>query len=263
MKDEEVKAEAERLGIDISDMTWNERHSVISKALAEEEADGPSKKEYEELKRQLIAEKAKNKEYRVKYEDADPGVRPTTKDYLNLPIEIAPYIDDKGTPGIPKGLTLEELNHDVIYDDNDYVRDGIPEGLQKGQDISGTFSHKGYRSEKVIGTRGDPCFNAGLCIYPKENFITVYTGDINKPEQEGYLWRHVKSLLKQVNGGTYLAKYRGEIYGHGDVPGQIFQIKGRYALPKEYVHNLMQRITREERARKMEEQKYQEGLNNG
>lgn len=265
MNDEQVHSEAKRLGIDISNMEWNERHSVVSKALAAETKDRDLLAELEKAKRELAVEKARNKEMRVRHENYDDGRDPTRDEMLNIPIEVAPYIPDKGRPGHPKGIVEEELNYDVTYNNNDFVRDGMPQNLREGESQFGTFQHRGYMQQKVIGTRGDPCYNAGIKWNPNEMFMTVYTGDVNKPEKEGYLWAQIKALLKTINGGAYLNKYRTELYGqpNAGIEGMISHIKGRYILPKEYANDLIQRIQKEERKRIMEEQKYQKGLDDG
>lgn len=248
MNKQEVEANAARLGIDITGMTWNEQVSTVAKAMASEPRKKISEDEVTKLKRELAEAKARNKEYQIKYENFDSGSAPTGDELRNIPIEIAPLIGAEGDKK-PKYLFEEEVGNDVSYHEENYLRDGIPQDMTKGENRSGTFKHLGYKNNKVIATTGGPLRNAGIQWDPEALFPIVYS-----QTQKGYLWTAVRATLLTINGGYYLTEFDKDIHGDQHQRGKLFSIMNRLALPIEFGNWMFKEIEKREARRMKEEQ---------
>ncbi|CAJ0596482.1 unnamed protein product [Cylicocyclus nassatus] len=117
--------------------------------------------EYQRLKKELEVERAKNKAYGVRYENKDEGEEPTAKVLKEQDIIIAPEIKPDNRPKYPKYMFNEELNNDVAYSDDDYVKNGRPENLKRGDYAVGHYGHQTYLDKKVVATTGGPLQNVG------------------------------------------------------------------------------------------------------
>lgn len=183
MNKQEVLQHAKRLGIDVSNMTWNEMHSTVTKALKDTDKKISESQELQDLRRELRKEKARNKELKVKYENQDPGRAPTEEELDMYDIEITPYIANN-KKWKPNGQTEVELNQNVNYDDNNYMIKRLPDDIHSAER---SFTHLNYLSDKVIGVRADPIRNVGTTLRKGEVFKSAYIGSRLRPKQEGYL----------------------------------------------------------------------------
>lgn len=250
MNKQEVLQHAKRLGIDVSNMTWNEMHSTVTKALKDTDKKISESQELQELRRELRKEKARNKELKVKYENQDPGRAPTEEELNKYDIEITPYIANN-KKWKPNGQTEVTLNQNVNYDDNNYMFKGMPENTNSAER---SFTHLNYLSDKVVGVRADPIRNVGTTLRRGEVFKSAYIGSLSRPKAEGYLWTDVKKHLSHINGGVYIEEYADDIFGNNNKKAALQQIGGRYVLPKPFVHNLLRKIAKQEKLRAMEEE---------
>lgn len=251
MKKDEAINILHEAGINTEGLSWNELHSLAVKTLKEKPVSATQSNEYLKLKRELEIEKAKNKELQIKYENRDSGRAPTAEELLNNPILVAPHIPHMGRPKNPKYLFEEELGQDVVYEDIDYVKNGIPQNMKQGEQRMSGFQHCSYKKNKVTATTGGPLQNPGLELRSDEKFLTVFDGN-----REGYLWSQAKKELMKINHGYYYQKYMGDIYGGNGKKGKLTSIMGRYAIEKTWFDAVLQDITKAEKKRKVEERGY-------
>lgn len=244
---EELIELAKQYKIDYEGLEYNDLSSKV--AQAEKEAM-TTNAEIVKLRKQLEAEKAKNKQMKVQYENLDDGREPTHEELMNLPIEVAPYIPSMGKLNSPKYVFEEDLGQDVNYVEHDYTKTGVPEGMQPGDErIPLQFEHKGYKQNKVKSTTAGPTANAGICLYPGDTFMTIYDD-----KQTGYLWADVMPFLKNLRNGYYYDKYKDRIRKSQTM---IFR---RYAIPKEVMDSIWIDIKKEEMKKDVEDKQFENFL---
>lgn len=233
--------EAERLGLDVSDMTWPELQKAVSKALAIEELKGVHNPD--------TSTPGKKKS------DWDGDV---TERYLGATVLLSPELKPeryrllKYDEILGDDYDVEERRFDIDGNDNVYDISGGSVDYDNVIDsfhdyTTGTYRLKKRKDRKVIAMSSVPKENSGMYIRPGIDPAVVVTWQ----GRVGYLWKHwrypnVKALLQE--SGYY------QDYKHlfKDEPN-VWYAKGQLVCDPNLVMKVLREI--EQRAQEEAEEK--------
>lgn len=248
--------EAERLGIDVSDMNWPQLQKAVSDALKREELgvlDTPHATT-------PIMEEA------VKPKQSNP-LEPYLDKTIILSPELRPerYRLVKYDEVLGNEVEVEERSFD-IDPNTDQVFDVTGDKVEHASQIdeyhdytTGTYRIKARSDRQVIGMASVPKENPMLSFRPGIDWATVVTFK----GKSGYLWKHwrypnVSALLKQA-GDEYYEKYR-KVFK--DQPN-VFYLCGHLVCNPYLVHRVLKEIQEDARRKKVEQKAYEKQLGIG
>lgn len=181
---EECLKEADRLGIDIAGMTWQQLQKAVRIALTREEL-GDLGKPTEVAKMVEKAEEKAEAEKPALVKKADEMVKELRGQTLHLIPELAPsvtraihYDEELGDD-----LLVEEKYYDIRNVDNELGGNGV---------ASGTYILKGKTGRKVVAESALPKENPGREFTFGKDYVDVVTWNNTR----GYRWKHVRKLLE-------------------------------------------------------------------
>lgn len=248
MKKEILYEEAERLGVDLSGLTWPQMQKAVIDAQDSEKASEARSKEILTQITQALKEEAVPGEeitVRVPLDDNDLMERMKGKtlvicpEMAATPIQLFGYEEELGDE-----LEVEEMTFDPM--------DG---SLSTNKDLAtGTYKIKGKTGQKVKAKVGLPKEGCGITFRPDVDWFPVCTFQ----GHTGYLWTHhrlpnVKDAL--IKSGNY-EKYRERFKHEPD----IWHSGGKLlACRIDLVHSIMQEIEAEAK-KKHEEEKQREAF---
>lgn len=233
--------EAERLGLDVSDMTWPELQKAVSKALALEKLG-----------------------QKVNPDTSSPGKKGSdrdgdfTKNYLGATVLLSPELKPeryrllKYDEVLGDDYDVEERRFDIDGNDNVYDISGGKVDYNNVIDsfhdyTTGTYRLKKRKDRKVVAMSSVPKENSGMYIRPGIDPAVVVTWQ----GRVGYLWKHwrypnVKALLQE--SGYY------QDYKHlfKDEPN-VWYAKGQLVCDPNLVMKVLHEI--EQRAQEKAEEK--------
>ena len=185
MPKEEMLAAAERLGVDLSGLSWSEQQKAVQEALAKEDSflDSP------EPKPKPTKKESKN-ELHQKMADSIKGSKPVllAEQYNPVRNQIIKY--------------AEYLGDEVRTKNVSYLTDGVPEGLNGGQSMS--YIVQGKTGRKAYALSTIPQMNVRITYDPNKHWYAPIMTDYNG--RQGYVWKHpmyrgIKPLL--IESGYY------------------------------------------------------------
>lgn len=272
-KKEDWLAEADRLGIDTSDMDWPTLQKTVSQALKREE--------YGMLDQGGLAEKlVKEAEDLQLKKVIEPGVdidgdRPTqTFADIAQPLPTAPKAKTGGIIGkLKKALSPEEkrlkqfagqeiklapeiypnaqraihyredLGEEILVDEKHYDIRGLEFNTGTNVD-SGTYVIRGKSGERTVATSAIPKEQPGLYFRPDMDYAIV----VNFMGRSGYLWTHqrlpnIKALLQESG---YYEEYKSVFK---DEPN-IWYSAGLLCCNVSVVHQVFKEIEEKERVKR-------------
>lgn len=249
----EIIAEAERLGIDISGMTWQQQQQAVARALRGEEpvVDGKTKAERDEELERLRAELAAAKEAAravpqvpVIFKLGTNEVQPTIEDYENAVLIASPM---QQPTQYQKQKWYETLGEEKLTED---IYLGVGKQSPFAADEDG-LKTKTYRvidtGRPVIATSTMPKYSCMLTWRPTKDLCAIATYGNHR----GYLWTHhrlpnVKNLLQQM--GVY------EEYKHlwQEGSGRIFYLGGLLCVDIPFTDETFRRIEQDLKKRDRE-----------
>ena len=243
-------SEAERLGIDLTGMSWHEQQKVVQEAMKADEPvnDKPELvgKDVESTYVDEIAE-LKAEIARLKAEAGEPEASKGKEEVeINLPrqrIILAPQIQ-------PTNIQLikydEELGQDidveeVYYDVSEHSR------VATAKDMStGTYRIKGTKNRKVVAQSTIPKQNAGVDFeWWEDDFVVITDPSTGK---KGYPWTHqsyhnVKQLLMDTG---YYFEYK-DLFKAALHPENVWYSAGKMLVCDiNMVRNVMREIEMKE-----------------
>lgn len=242
---EDCIKEAQRLGIDVSGMSWPELQRVVSKALKHEERGDMDVPAYERF---------------VKPDPIDNMEQRMLRPYLGKTIMLSPELASeryrlvKYDEILGNEIEVEERSFDM--DDNDRVFDksGGEVNYENVVDqyhdyTTGTYRIKNRSDRKVVAMSSVPKENAGMFFRPGYDYATVVTWK----GRAGYLWKHwhypnVKALLKQSG---YYQEYK---HLFKDEPNVWYAAGKMLVCDPHLVHQVFQEI-QDKQAKKNAEEK--------
>ena len=246
-KKEDWLAEAERLGIDVSDLDWPSLQKVVSQALKREEygildQETEVTKVYEEIQdiAKQIEEKPKSGGIIGKLKKKIAPEEESLKQFSGQEIKIAPEI----YPNAQRAVHYrEELGNELIIDEKHYDIRGLE--FTTGTNVdSGTYIIKGKTGERVVATSAIPKEQPGLFFRPDMDYavVVVFMG------RAGYLWTHhrlpnIKALLRESG---YYEEYRSMFK---DEPN-IWYSAGLLCCDPSVVHHVFKEIEEKERIKR-------------
>lgn len=250
-------AEAERLGIDVSGMSWPDMQAAVSTALKREELGVLDKK----TTVSKVAEKASK--------SADPRLIQAQKEYemlkpyLGKTIMLSPELKAeryrlvKYDEVLGNEVEVEERKFD-IDPETDRVFDvsggkvNYDNTVDEYHDYTtGTYRIKNRSDRKVIAMSSVPKENSGMFFRPGYDYATVVVWN----GRAGYLWKHwrypnVKALLKAA-GDQYYQKYKGRFK---DEPNVWYAAGKQLVCDPHLVHQTLRDIQEDARKARMEEE---------
>ena len=236
MKKEELQAEAERLGIDISGMKYQEQVAAVSAALRNDSSQIPVANPKPVEEKQVNPEEMKrrrNIEYGRQLLDEVRGRR----------IIVAPGIRPPENPGVAMTANKydEELDSEMDVEEISYGLDSL--GNPFGDVANnGTFRVVGRSQKKVVGKASIPKENAQIQFTVGEDWFPVIIDSTTG--QRGYPFkRYVKPYL--IKAGVY-EDYRDR-FDSKKYPGNCFYISGWSCVDKDLVDWIFEDINRKAR----------------
>lgn len=261
-KKEDWLAEAERLGIDASEMDWPTLQKTVSQALKREEygmLDRENK--FTEVAKEVfdIAQPDSNVANADERNDGDGKPEPkkakglkgkrkkqllpeeeALKKFKGQELKIAPEI----YPNAQRAVHYrEELGDELILDEKHYDIRGLE--FDTGTNIdSGTYIIRGKTGERVIATSAIPKEQPGLFFRPDMDYAVV----VAFMGRAGYLWTHhrlpnIKALLKESG---YYEEYKSQFK---DEPN-IWYSAGLLCCDPSVVHHVFNEIEEKERIKR-------------
>ena len=254
-KKEDWLAEAERLGIDTSDMDWPTLQKTVSQALKREEygmldRETQVAQVYKEVTEPEVADIAKPIEQPKptkstgligKLKKALSPEERRLKQFAGQELRIAPEI----YPNAKRALHYrEELGDELIVEEKHFDIRGLGFTAETDDSKSGTYYVKGKTGQKTVATSGIPKEQPGLYYRPDMDYATVVTF----MNRAGYLWTHqrlpnVKALLKESG---YFEEYK---HLFKDEPN-IWYSAGLLCCDPSVVHQVFKEIEEKERIKR-------------
>lgn len=252
MPKEEMLAAAERLGVDLSGLSWSEQQKAVREALAQSDYffDSPkpepkpikkeSKKEEKEENPDRNPEQKFLEEYEAKmlqsYKEAKP-VR-ITAEIKPMRNALFKYDEDLG-----EGLEVEDVS---------YVS-GMPNLDQRDQ-MTSTYAVKGKTGRKVFAKSTLPRENVMIYRDLHKHWLAPIVRDFHG--RDGYIWSHPKygGIKKLLIDSGYFEDYR-DLF-RGDLhPANIWMAGGKFfAVNMQLCERIFKEIER--KAKKEEENGY-------
>lgn len=195
MKKEVLQAEAERLGVDLSGLTWPQQQAAVTEAQkSEKQGIEVSRETMKELV-EVLKDEPQVKEVTVHVPIDEPDFMQQMR---GKKIIICPEM--AATPNQLFGYE-EELGEDLLVEE--VVFDINNTGLKASQEMAnGTFNVTGKTGKKVIAQSGLPKEGCEISFRPDKDWFPIcrFQG------REGYLWTHhrlpnVKHVL--ISSGYY------------------------------------------------------------
>jgi len=247
-------AEAERLGIDVSGMSWSELQKAVSNGLKNEIKD----KQPEKIKKPKEKTVDQYDQRRLQAIKEAEMIKP----YIGKTVVLAPELKSeryrliKYDEVLGNEIEVEERqfdidrNTDMLYDKSGGKVDYDNTVDQYHDYTTGTYRIKNRSDRKVVAMSSVPKENAGMIFRPGIDYATVVTWN----GRAGYLWKHwrypnVKALL-QAAGDEYYQKYKGRFK---DEPN-VWYAAGKMLVCDPYlVHKTLRDIENDEKQRRAEE----------
>lgn len=261
-KKEDWLAEADRLGIDTSDMDWPTLQKTVSQALKREEYGMLDRENgFTQVAKQYYGDT--DGDVGV-YNMAEPEPKPaptpkpekksgimgrkkkeltpeeSLKQFRGQELKIAPEI----YPNAQRAVHYkEDLGEELIIDEKHYDIRGLQ--FDTGTNIdSGTYIIKGKTGERVIATSAIPKEQPGLFFRPDMDYAVVAVF----MNRAGYLWTHhrlpnIKALLKESG---YYEEYKNTFK---DEPN-IWYSAGLLCCDPSVVHHVFKEIEEKERVKR-------------
>lgn len=243
MKKEELLAEAERLGIDISTMKYQDQVAAVARAQRQEQEGKPIDISEITSAVEVKRDETRNVKQDKRKKDIEMG-RKVWNEVKGKRIVIAPMIRPEEANVLFK--YDEELGDDVEVEEVYYDLGtlGNPSG-NVNQD--GTFRIKQKTGKKVIAQSTIPKENAGIDYYVGDWFPTVKDPVSGR---EGYQYKkYVEPLLRKSGHFQEYAEY----FDHRKYPNNVFYISGWSCCDKDLVNWIFNDINRKEQERKERE----------
>ena len=251
-KKEDWLAEADRLGIDTSDMDWPTLQKTVSKALKMEElgmtdTDGDSVINPNTNPVMNLAEPIENMKVAPgkggiigKRKKALSPEEIRLKQFAGQEMKLAPEI----YPNAQRAVHYkEDLGEEIIVDEKHYDIRGLE--FNTGTNIdSGTYIIRGKTGERVIATSAIPKEQPALYFRPDMDYAVV----VEFMGRVGYLWTHhrllnIKALLKESG---YYEEYKSTFK---DEPN-IWYSAGLLCCDPSVVHQVFKEIEEKERIKR-------------
>lgn len=246
MNKQQIREEAERLGIDLTGMTWQQQQQAVSKALrGEDPTVTPTRKqaeqaELERLRRELAEAKAQASavpQVPVVFDLGPNHPEPTIEDYENAVLMAAPM---QQPTQYQKQKYYEQLGEEKLTEE---IHLDVGKFSPFGPDEDGLRT-KTYRvvdtGRPVVATSTMPKYGCMLTWRPTKDLCAVATYGNHR----GYLWTHqrlpnVKGLLQQM--GVY-EEYK-DLWAQGN--GRIFYLGGLLCVDVPFTDETFRRIQAE------------------
>lgn len=207
---------AEKLGIDVSDMTWPQMQKAVSDALKSHNNPAPEVK----------AKDKKNRRKRIK-----TGAEP----YAGYTVMVAPEMPPDAKRYVHY---TEELGDDLEVEEISMLgmEGGKIDWRNSGDMISGTYRVKGKTGRKVQATSALPRQNAQITIRPGIDYFPV----VKFMNKQGYLYKHhtmncFKNMLEELE---VYDDYRKLLQRNG----VLFYLTGLECIDIGVAHNIMRDI---------------------
>ena len=259
---EDCLREAERLGIDTTDLSWAELQKKVSAALKLEELEQKNTYAVAELDK-MNKEKptmAVNESKAARQLKAEANM---LKPYLGKTIMLAPELSPeryrlvKYDEDLGSEIEVEDRRFDIdpntgqVYDisggkvDYDNIVDEYHDYT------TGTYRIKNRSDRRVVAMSSVPKENAGMFFRPGYDYATVVTWN----GRAGYLWKHwrypnVVALLKAA-GDKYYQKYKGRFK---DEPNVWYAAGKMLVCDPHLVHQTLKDIEEDVRKDRLEEE---------
>lgn len=205
---------AEKLGIDVSGMSWPEMQKVVSAALKEQGKPAPKRKAAKPMPKGV-----------------DESVRP----YLGKTVLIAPEMHPDAKRYVHYD---EELGDDLEVEEVSMLglEGGKIDWRNTGDMVSRTFRIKGKTGRKVHATSALPRQNAQITIRPGIDYFPV----VKFMNKQGYLYKHhkmncFKNMLEELE---VYDDYRNTLKRNG----VLFYLTGLECIDIGVAHNIMRDI---------------------
>ena len=246
---EDCMREAERLGIDVTGLSWAQLQRVVSDALRMEEHVGSdARAAFEAVQERPAVEPAKPERRRAQVDEDEEALRKFYGQNIVIAPELAPeryrlikYDEDLGNE-----VELVERKFDInpetgaVYD----MAGGSAEHNHQIDEYhdytTGTYRIKNRSDRRVIGMASVPKEEAGLSFRPGIDVATVVTFK----GRSGYLWKHPNSNYITVSGilrsagDQYFQKYR-KVFKD---PPNVWYSCGHLVCDPYLVHKVMKEI---------------------
>lgn len=261
MTKDEILAEAERLGINIEGLSWQQQQKVVAEARKadghtksprEEKQEADKEAEIAELKRQLAAAKEQAKhipipQTPVVFELGKNQVEPTIEDYDRAILIASP---EQRPTSFQRNKWYESVGTEKITED---IYFGVGKQTPFENDEGGTknATYKITETGRPVTAESTmPKYSCLLTYRPTKDLCAIakYGG------RRGYLWTHqrlpnVRGLLRMM--GVY-EEYKQLWLQHGT--GRIFYLGGLLCVDIQFTNEAFERIKRELRERDEKQQ---------
>lgn len=250
MNKQQIREEAERLGIDLTGLTWQQQQQVVSKALrGEEPVATPTRKQEEQAEIERLRAELEDAKARAAAVPQVPVVfdlgpnhpEPTIEDYENAVLMASPM---QQPTQYQKQKWFETIGEEKLTED---IYLGVGNQSPFGPDDEG-LKTKTYKvidtGRPVVATSTMPKYSCLLTWRPTKDLCAVATYGNHR----GYLWTHqrlpnVKGLLQQM--GVY-EEYK-HLWQKGT--GRIFYLGGLLCVDVAFTDETFRRIQAELRKR--------------
>ena len=224
---EECLIQAERLGLDITGMSWAQLQKAVKEALIKEQLGI-----VDEPKKETPAEKPKvNKNKRNSSK---------TKFFFDQLVGQKIMTSPELAPDAARAIHYEEeLGDDLIVDEKYYDIRNLDPVIGERSMATGTYIIKGKSGRKVIAESALPKENPGESYTFGKDWVHVL--EVNG--KRGYRWTEVKYLLKQSG---YYHKYKNEFR-----QPYVWYANGIIAVDIDLTNHVFNEIMEEERKKRL------------
>lgn len=216
LKAEVLHEEATRLGIDISEMTWQEAQKVVQAAIAEDKAKEHVKNEEKKIEVPKPNPKPKNDKINFNETILSFEIKPIKHQLIKYDEELGDEYE------------VEEVVHDI-------------EGVKSlARDLNtGTYRVKGKTGRKVIAQSTLPQEQAAITFDAQKDMFPVVTFQ----GRRGYLFKHHKyfNVESTLKDSGYFEKYK-RFFDAGQYPTNIWYSTGLLVCSIPLVHHIMKEI---------------------
>lgn len=258
--------EAERLGINVSGMSWPQLQKVVSEALRLEELGVSPKSVLDNIPEDITNMSIPNSKFFNNEKPEDPLAPYMDKTIIMSP-ELAPerYRLVKYDEILGNEIEVEERSFDIDRN-TDQVYDMSGGEVNHDTKIdeyhdytTGTYRIKARKDRVVTGMASVPKENPMLSFRPGIDMATV----VSFNGKHGYLWKHwrypnVSALLRQA-GDEYYEKYR-KVFK--DQPN-VFYLCGHLVCNPYLVHRVLKEIEEDAKRKAIEQKAYEKQLGMG
>jgi len=227
---DDVIREAERLGVDIDGLDWQEMQKVVSDAIKREKLgmDEPAPK------KQKVRKKKRNQHIDEKL---DPYIGKTV------------YISPEMRPDANRIIRYEEeIGDDLEIEEKTFMAGNTPDSeFSKVRDYAtGTFRIKGKTGRKVKAECSLPKENAQIVFRPGIDAFPVVTFS----HRSGYLYTHhrLPNFKEALKRSGYFEEYRDKLKGEPN----IFYLTGLLCIDPGIAQQIMDEVERKEAHKRKE-----------